>query len=162
MKYVVSYSGGLGSFMTAYLLKKKYKDFDLIFCDTNTEDEDLYRFLLDTEKYFGKKIIRLNNGLNIWQAQHIAFYQANSRVDPCSRILKREQFKRYMRRTYKSNSTILALGIDDSEKHRIQGFNRNHAPYRTIFPLMGRNIARDDILEILVKIGIEPPRLYEQ
>jgi len=162
MKYVVSYSGGLGSFMAAYLMQQQGKDFDLVFCDTNTEDKDLYRFLDDTAAYFGKEIIRLNNGLNIWQAQHIAFYQANSRVDPCSRILKREQFKKWMRKEYDLTEATLVLGIDNSEKHRTEGFRKNHSPFNVIFPLMAADITRPDIELILEQIGIDAPRLYEK
>lgn len=160
-KYVVSYSGGLGSFMAAYLLHQAGKDYDLIFCDTNAEDFDLYRFLNETKSFFGKEIISLNNGLNIWQAQHIAFYQANSQVDPCSRILKREQFKKYMKKNYKPEDSCLVLGIDGSEKHRTQGFEDNHRPYRVYCPLIESATTREDILDILDKIGINPPRLYE-
>lgn len=60
-----------------------------------------------------------NKNWGLWQAQHIAFYQSNSRVDPCSRILKREQFKRYMKKTYKQHEAMLVLGIDKTETHRI-------------------------------------------
>ena len=162
MKYIVSYSGGLGSFMVAYIMQQQGKDFDLVFCDTNTEDKDLYRFLDDTAKYFGKEIIRLNNGLNIWQAQHIAFYQANSRIDPCSRILKRQQFKKWMRKKYKPEQATLVLGIDNTEKHRTASFKKNHSPFDVIFPLMDNDSIRDDIEIILDEIGIAAPRLYEK
>lgn len=162
MKHLVSYSGGLGSFMAAEIMRQEGNNFDLVFCDTNTEDADLYRFLADTESYFGKSIVRLNNGLNIWQAQHIAFYQANSRVDPCSRILKREQFKRYMKKTYKQHEAMLVLGIDKTETHRIDGFAENHAPYAVRCPLILHETTREDIIARLDEIGIKPPRLYDK
>ena len=58
MKHIISYSGGLASFFEAKLAIEKYgsDNVDLVFCDTLSEDKDLYRFLIDTEKYFDKKI----------------------------------------------------------------------------------------------------------
>ena len=161
MKYVVSYSGGLGSFMAAYLCQKQGLDFELVFCDTRSEDLDLYRFLNETKEYFGKDIVTLDYGVNIWQAQHIAFYQANSRIDPCSRILKREQFKKYMKKTHKAENAILVLGIDGTEAHRAKNFAKNHKPFDVYCPLIDEKTTREDILDVLDEIGIEPPRLYE-
>ena len=53
MKHIISYSGGLASFFEAKLAIEKYgqDNVELVFCDTKSEDEDLYRFLDDTEKY---------------------------------------------------------------------------------------------------------------
>lgn len=162
MKYVVSYSGGLGSFMAAYLLHKEGRDIELVFCETHSEDKDLYRFMDETAAYFGEKVTKLDIGLNIWQAQHIAFYQANSRVDPCSRILKREQFKKWMRAKYKPEEACLVLGIDNKESHRTESFAENHKPYHVYCPLINAGTTRQDIDNVLAEIGIEPPRLYEK
>ena len=58
MKHIISYSGGLASFFEAKLSIEKYgrENVELIFCDTKTEDEELYNFLNDTEKYLNKKL----------------------------------------------------------------------------------------------------------
>ena len=161
MKYVVSLSGGLASFMTAELLRRKGEDFDLVFCDTLSEDKDLYRFLDDQEKYFGKPIVRLSQGKNIWQAQYEADYQANSRKVPCSRILKREPFKAYMKKTYKPGEATIVIGIGAKEKHRTQDFQRNHAPFDVIAPLTEMEITNDDIAAVCEEAGFQAPELYD-
>jgi hypothetical protein len=50
MNHVVFYSGGIGSWKTAERVKEKYgiENLYLIFTDTLYEDEDLYRFLVET------------------------------------------------------------------------------------------------------------------
>ena len=50
MKHVVMYSGGKASFLAAHRVKETYpgEDIQLLFTDTKTEDEDLYRFLEET------------------------------------------------------------------------------------------------------------------
>lgn len=161
MKYVVSLSGGLASFMTAELLRRDDKDFDLVFCDTLSEAPDLYRFLDDQAQYFGKTIVRLSQGMNIWQAQYAADYQANSRKDPCSRILKREPFKAYMKKYYKPEEATIVIGIGSKEKHRTKDFQRNHAPFAVIAPLTEKEITNDDIAEVCENAGFRAPEIYD-
>ena len=53
LDHVVSYSGGLDSFIAAHRVVEKYgpEDVRLFFMDTKTEDEDLYRFLDETSRF---------------------------------------------------------------------------------------------------------------
>ena len=56
MKHIIFYSGGVGSWMAAKRVAKKYGAENMIclFTDTLIEDEDLYRFLLETtQEIFG-------------------------------------------------------------------------------------------------------------
>jgi PP-loop superfamily ATP-utilizing enzyme len=50
MKHIVSFSGGMGSFAEAKSCVDKYgkENVLLLFSDTLMEDEDLYRFLMET------------------------------------------------------------------------------------------------------------------
>jgi 3'-phosphoadenosine 5'-phosphosulfate sulfotransferase (PAPS reductase)/FAD synthetase len=54
--YQISFSGGLGSGISALLAYENGLDFNLIFADTLIEDEDLYRFNADIAKAVGKEI----------------------------------------------------------------------------------------------------------
>jgi 3'-phosphoadenosine 5'-phosphosulfate sulfotransferase (PAPS reductase)/FAD synthetase len=47
MEHIVMYSGGKASWLAAYKVKEAYPEdlIQLVFTDTKTEDEDLYRFL---------------------------------------------------------------------------------------------------------------------
>ena len=88
MKQIVSYSGGLGSFMAAHLTVAKHgkENTLLVFTDTKTEDEDLYRFLNQTSDALGCEFITLADGRNIWEVFTDVRFQGNSRIDPCSKI----------------------------------------------------------------------------
>lgn len=162
MKYVVQYSGGVGSFMAAYIMQCRGEDFDLLFADTNCEDSDLYRFLDDTAKFFKKEIIRIDNaGHDIWMAQAKAGMQANTKYDSCSRLLKREPLKKYLKSHYKPENTILVFGIGGEEAHRTDSIAGNYKPFVCEFPLIDQNTDRYDIEATLDEIGIDCPRLYE-
>lgn len=54
MKHVIFYSGGLGSWATAnrVLDKENKEDVYLLFTDTLIEDDDLYRFIIETSGIF--------------------------------------------------------------------------------------------------------------
>ena len=55
MKHIISYSGGLGSAITADFVCKQYgkENVILLFADTLIEDKDLYRFNEDIIKLLG-------------------------------------------------------------------------------------------------------------
>jgi 3'-phosphoadenosine 5'-phosphosulfate sulfotransferase (PAPS reductase)/FAD synthetase len=113
MKYIISYSGGLGSFMAAYLCRERYgaENCVLLFADTNTEDEDLYRFVDETVAFLGIEFVRLDNdGKNIWDAFTAAKFMGNSRVDPCSRNLKRIPLDRWDRGGFCALEGLRAAG----------------------------------------------------
>jgi 3'-phosphoadenosine 5'-phosphosulfate sulfotransferase (PAPS reductase)/FAD synthetase len=161
MKHVISYSGGLGSFATAYHVVDNYSDVELIFTDTKTEDEDLYRFIDETVKVLGCKYTVLADGRDIWQVMEDVRFQANSRVDPCSRVLKRELFRKHIESNYDTKDTIIYFGIDKKESHRMDAIRRNWEPWKTDAPLIQLGWDREYILDILDTFKINPPRLYE-
>ena len=120
MKYIVSISGGIGSFAAAKRVIDKYgkENVDLVFCDTKTEDEDLYRFLDDIEKHFDMKIIKLIDGRDIWKCAEQDEFLYNSRVANCTIYLKGRLFRKWLKKTYKPDECIICLGFDWNEPHR--------------------------------------------
>ena len=64
--YQISFSGGMGSAVSALVAHEKGLEFNLIFADTLIEDEDLYRFNGDIARVTGKEIIHLKDGRTPW------------------------------------------------------------------------------------------------
>lgn len=98
VKCVANFSGGAGSFVAAQRAIERYGAGNtvLLFCDTKTEDADLYRFLDDCERLLPAKLVRIADGRDIWQVFRDERFLGNSRVDPCSKILKRELADRWI------------------------------------------------------------------
>jgi len=161
MKHVVSYSGGLGSFAAALKVKRRHGEATLIFTDTKTEDPDLYRFIHESASKLGFRLDILADGRDIWQVFEDVRFQGNSRIDPCSRVLKRELFRKHMEATYTPEDTVLYFGIDDREAHRMVSIRKNWEPWRTEAPLCDEPMSREQILDELDTLGVEPPSLYE-
>lgn len=135
---------------------------ELVFCDTNTEDEDLHRFLHETRKALGVRGVRLQDGRNIWQVFRDVKYHGNSRVDPCSRVLKRELFLKHIESHYTPEEVTIVFGIGTKEAHRMKTITERWQPYKTSAPLLDRDeIDRETILAILDEMKIKAPRLYD-
>lgn len=163
VKHVVAYSGGLGSFAVADWAVQKFgpENVVCVFQDTKTEDPDLYRFLDDTEKFLRCEQVRMADGRNIWEVFMDVRHQGNTLVDPCSRILKREQFKKYIDQ-YTPEEIIIYYGIGADEKHRHPRLVERWKPYKVESPLIELGTTKEQILARLDEIKIDPPIMYEQ
>lgn len=163
MMRIISYSGGLGSFMAAKLTIDQHgvENCHLLFTDTKTEDEDIYRFLRQTSKALKAQLTSICDGRNIWEVFNDRKFMGNSRVDPCSEELKRNIARRFMDRFVGPERGILVVGIGSDEKHRMNAIQENWSPYSVEAPLIEKPATREQILDVLDQLGIEPPRLYE-
>lgn len=164
MKHVVMYSGGVGSFVTAKLVVEKHgaENLILLFADVLMEDEDLYRFNTDVEAHLGVKLTTICEGRNPWQVQADEKYATNTRVDPCSRVLKREFMDAWVKGTFQPNEVICYVGIDASESHRIENLAPRKLPYIYQAPMVDAEmmLTRQQKIGYCRNLGIEPPRLY--
>lgn len=163
MKHVVQYSGGAGSFAAAKMVVDRYgpSDVELLFSDTKVEDPDLYRFLDETSAFLGVPVTRLADGRTIWQVFKDKRFLGNSRVDPCSRILKREICKDYVTRNYTPENCTLYVGIDWMEVHRMKNVLGFWSPFNVVAPLVDdTTYDKDAFIASMAGWGIAMPRLY--
>lgn len=162
MKHIVSFSGGLGSWMAAKRVAERYgtEDLILLFANTLMEDEDLYRFLQEAAENVGGDFIGIEDGRHLWEVfrdERIL----NHRLDPCSRILKRDLLDRWVRFHYTPDECIRYVGIDWTEEHRLERMIHRFAPYKVEAPLCDPPyLSKQDIRDCLAAEGIELPRLY--
>ena len=163
MRGVVMFSGGAASWGTARRIvdEGRVDDFVLVFTDTKTEDEDLYRFLDEAAADIGVPLINLADGRDIWEVFRDERYLGNTRVDPCSKILKRNLAKTWMEANRDPADTILYLGLDWTEVHRLETAAARWVPWRVESPLTEPPFRmKQELMEDLRERGIEPPRLY--
>lgn len=127
---VVMYGGGLTSYEAARRAIEKFgHDATYIwFADTRTEDEDLYRFNRDVEQILSHEITVFDQGMDIWDIFWKQKFLGNSRIDPCSKYLKRVPLRKALEKKYpnwkctvcdsdwnKKEQTISVNELDDSE-----------------------------------------------
>lgn len=170
MRYIVSFSGGVGSFVAAAMTITKYgrENTDLVFCDTLIEDPDLYRFLDDAEKALGVEITRLKDGRTPWEVFKDGRYIGNSRFAPCSKVLKRDVFEKYLLESGKYKllpqpDATIVLGIDWTESHRLKRAQDNWAPWPVIGPLCEPPLmSKHQTLRYFEAYNIPLPSLYSK
>jgi hypothetical protein len=163
VKHVVMFSGGITSWAAARRVTAAHgkKDVTLLFTDTLIEDEDCYRFLDEAAANIGLPIVKLAEGRDVWQVFHDERFLGNSRIDPCSRILKREMADRYMKQNFDPADTVRYVGIDWTEAHRYERLKVRLAPWKVEAPLCEPPfLTKQDCIAWATAEGLEPPRLY--
>ncbi|MCD6006880.1 phosphoadenosine phosphosulfate reductase domain-containing protein [Halomonas sp. IOP_31] len=161
MTYQISFSGGMGSAVSALVALENDLDFNLIFADTLIEDEDLYRFNDDVARACGKEIIHLTDGRTPWDVYAEKRWIGNTRTAHCSTELKSKPVRAWLGE-HAAPSDPLVLGMDMSELDRIERAQKHWAP-RPVVSLLNRyQIWRPQYDEILARYGIRKPRLYSQ
>ena len=164
MKHVVSFSGGVGSWATGRRVAQKYGTDDLVLlvADTNTEADDWRPFVDACHADIGGELIMLDNdGKDIWDTFKDARFIGNSRVDVCSRVLKREPLRAWFEETCDPENTIVYLGFDWTEEHRLHRARPYWEPWHIESPLCDPPyLQKAELLEELDSVGIPRPKLY--
>ena len=157
----VRLSGGAASYVAARLILEEHghEGVALVFADTKIEDEDLYRFLDDIEMSLDHPIIRIAEGRSPWEVFNDERMMGNSRIDPCSKILKRKLLDKWGIDNCVTGHTLI-IGYDATEGHRLSTLKSRIAPIKVRAPLHERGIWREQIHEIVKADGIRLPRLY--
>lgn len=163
MSRVVMFSGGAASWAAARRVADEHgtDDLTLLFADTMSEDEDLYRFLDGASTDIGVPVTRIADGRDIWQVFKDERFLGNSRVDPCSRVLKRDLTRKWLEANHDPARTVVVLGLDWTEMHRVERARTAWQPWTVDAPLASPPYRlRSELLADLEARGIRPPRLY--
>jgi hypothetical protein len=163
IRHVLNFSGGLASAYAAHrLLEREGRDgVVLLFADTKYEDEDLYRFSSDVERLLGLPLTRIADGRDPWQVLWDERFLGNSRVDPCSKILKRELLDRWTRAN--APGAVRHVGIWWDERERLDRLQRRSPNVRWESPLLWRPWATEaKALAWLASVGVRRSVSYDR
>jgi hypothetical protein len=162
--HIVMYSGGMTSWGAAARVVEAYgtKDVILLFAETHMEDEDCYRFMHESAKGLGLEVTVLDEGRDIWQVFKDVRFLGNTRIDPCSRVLKRQFIRKWLEAHHDPLDTVIYLGYDWTEPHRIEKAERFWRPWRVLSPMADPPyVSKEELIEESRYLGMAPPRLYE-
>ena len=173
MKHIVMFSGGIGSWATAKIVADRHgtDDLYLLFADVKGgaesphigEDEDTYRFIDDALKNIGGgTYVYLNEGRDIWTLFSEQNFLGNSRVANCSKILKQRPARKWLKENADPADSIIYVGIDWSEIHRMGAIVKNYLPYKAEAPLTEPPYyEKNQLIEWANNEGLKTPRLYD-
>lgn len=158
---IAMFSGGVGSWAAAKRAKERFDTITLLFTDTLIEDPDLYRFLDEAAADVGAPLVKVADGRTPWQVFHDVRMLGNSRIAPCSRVLKQEPARRWVEEN--APGAAIVLGLDWTEEHRLAPAQRGWAPHLVVAPLTERPyLAKSELLAKLDAAGIARPSLYQE
>lgn len=165
MKHLVQYSTGAGSAEVAWRVVDEHgpQAVTLLTADTKVEDADNWRFAREVANRLGCEWVTLADGRTPMEAGRDARCVPNNRMAVCSRVLKRELLRKYVDEHYEPADTVIYLGFDWTETHRIEAARPQWKPYEIACPLAEPPyLDKPDLLAAFRERGIEPPRLYAQ
>ena len=172
VKRVVMFSGGIGSWYAAKCVAHKYgtENLYLVFSDVKGnnpsphvgEDEDTYRFIEEAAANVGGAFVYLNEGRDIWEVFKEKKFLGNSRLAHCSFMLKQKPARAWLEANCKPENTIVYVGIDWMETHRLPAIVKNYLPYKAEAPLTEPPyVDKEQMIEAARAEGLKTPRLYD-
>jgi hypothetical protein len=165
-RHVVQFSGGIGSWAASERvipLAATVQRMTLLIADTHAEDEDLWRFAEEAALGFGLPLTKVEDGRDPWQVFEHEGFLGNSHVAPCSRHLKQIPARRWLEAHCDPADTMVHVGIDWTETHRIPAIVNGWAPWRVAFPMTEPPYwGKDQMIARAASLDLTPPRLYRK
>lgn len=162
MKRIVQFSGGLCSYFAARRVVERYgkDDVTLLFADTLIESPGLYKFLEQGAASLGLPVTRIADGRTPWQVFKDEKFLGNSRIDPCSKILKRQLLDRWCRDNRDPSDTIRYCGISWDEG-RIDEIRERLKPWVVEAPMCEPPYwSKCDMMRDAERLGLELSESY--
>ena len=166
-KIVVGFSGGVTSAEAAVLALAEYprEEVVLLWHDTKDEDVDTYRFLRESAAWIGLPITERSDGRSVEEVELDEGALANNRMAFCSRILKAEQWAKYLAEIRAEGVTevIKVIGFSSHEWQRIQRQTMiaERDGFKIRFILSEKGISKQQCADNWIARGIRPPSMYK-
>lgn len=157
-RVVCWFSCGAASAVATKLAIEKFKDVQIVYCDTGSEHQDNARFLKDCENFFGQKITVLKSKkyTNTWDVFEKTKYLAGIKGARCT-----TELKKVLRNEYQEIDDLQVFGFDFSEQKRSEKFKKNNPEIRIYTPLIDEKITKQQCFSILTDAKIELPMMYK-
>ena len=163
MKHLIQFSTGAASAEVAWRVVAEHgaENVTLLTADTHVEDEDNWRFAREVVARLGCEWVILADGRTPMEVGRDHRCVPSNRMAVCSRVLKRELLDKYRAEHFDPADTIVYVGYDWTELHRVEAARKHWAPWTVDFPLTHPpHLWKGQILDLFRERGIEPPRLY--
>lgn len=165
-RVVVGFSGGITSSESAVCALQEYprEEVVLLWHDTKREDDDTLRFLTESAAWLGLPITERSDGRSVEEVEIDEGALANNRMAFCSRILKAEQWSKYLveLRQIGVTGVVKVMGFSAFEWKRIQRHTMmaERDGFTVRFPLKERGITKQQCADNWIARGISPPSMY--
>lgn len=115
-----------------------------------------------------EKMIWLQDGRTPWEVFRDKRFIGNSRIAPCSHVLKQQVARNFLEENYSPDQVQIYLGIHSSERDRFYGTNQRKGakshwePWAVKSPLCDRyDVGQKTIMDSIESDGLDLPLLYK-
>ena len=155
-------SAGVSSFVAGYLEKDTIDKF--IYIDIEDQHPDSMRFIKDCEMVLGKKIeiLRSAEYKNVEECARACgcFKMVRTGFAPCTAWLKKRVRKQW-EYEHRDFDITYVWGMDCSEKNRADRRGDAMPEFNHCFPLVERELNKQDAHGICSELGIKRPIMYD-
>lgn len=157
MRVVCNFSCGAASAVATKIALDKYRQCEIVYCDTGSEHPDNNRFKDDCEKWFGQKItiVKSEKYSNIYEVFEERRFLSSFQGAPCT-----GEMKRIPARTFIEIGDLEVYGYTVEESHRVERWKKDNFDRLIECPLIDRGLTKDDCFAIIDRVGIELPAMY--
>lgn len=163
-RHVLGLSGGKDSAALAVYMSLHHPELPIeyFFTDTGKELPEVYEFLGKLEGFLGKpiKYLNPNRDFDFWLRTYNHFLPS-PRTRWCTRKLKLEPFKSWVRPSLEAGDTVYSyVAIRSDEEHR-EGMVAQHENLKVLMPFRENGLDKASVLEILDASGLGLPKYYD-
>lgn len=153
------FSCGAASYVATKLALEENPDLEVCYIDPGWEHEDNHRFLADAVGLLGvtPTILRhetLRNPAEVFRKKQ---YISSPFGAPCTSLLKKA-----VRQQYETGLEVQYFGFHNGEAKRAKRFLASNKEQAHLFrfPLIEKQIGKEECLRILERDGLDPPYMY--
>ena len=151
------FSSGVSSFIATYIEKNSVDK--IIYTHIEDQHSDTLRFLHDCEMAMDKEIKILQSPYKSVSNVIQTFRFINGAYGAkCTEILKKRVRKEWEQG---KKDLIYIWGYDASERHRMERILESMPEQQHVFPLIERNLTKEDCHGMLQQLGIKRPAMYD-
>jgi 3'-phosphoadenosine 5'-phosphosulfate sulfotransferase (PAPS reductase)/FAD synthetase len=155
-RHILSLSGGKDSTALALYMRDRVPEMEYVFCDTQKELIETYRYLEKLEVYLGKEIRRImpEVGFDDLLEQRRNFLPS-PQIRWCTEHLKIKPFERFIG----NDGVLMYIGIRADEPNR-KGYVSTKSNIQSRFPFVEDGLRLADVIRILEESQLGLPEYY--
>ena len=157
------FSCGVTSAVACKIALNLYNDVQLYYIETGSGHPDNVRFISDCERWYGRPIhtIRSDKYLNVEDVLAKKRFINGPTGAACTFELKKQVRYKLEKELGNWDGQVWGFDFDPKEINRAVRFKQQYPDTKPLFPLIERQITKQDAMGMLWKAGIEIPAMYK-
>ena len=155
------FSCGITSAVACKMALQQYDDVEIYYISIESAHADNKRFISECEQWYGQEIRQVSS---LHKDQYAVIDKKrfiNSPFGaPCTKALKKE-VRQHLHEQLKPDAHIMGYEYAKKEFNRAMRFREQYPETNALFPLLEKQLNKNECASILLKAGINIPEMYK-